>query len=191
MLPTVRASVVRVHRGCLSEWARSTSVGIRATFQAGHLASADYRLVCTHRRKIRGRNDPVVRRTQFPPYQRLQRLRAATCSVSANQPAHGRNWKESAEPKRDSSGDSKAVTSVGLHRAPFAPWQAQERPLRILRWLLLIKGRVCTTRSRRSIRRAISASELQRRAPPLGVGARSRTTLRGLRDPLIFLIDND
>src|SRR5829696_7013847 len=43
-------------------------------------------------------------------------------------------------PQRDSSSDSNAVTSAVIHRAPFAPSRAYERPLRRLRWLLLISG---------------------------------------------------
>jgi hypothetical protein len=52
--------------------------------------------------------------------------------------------KKSPEPKRDSGGDSNAVTSAAVHSASFAPLQAHERPLRVLRWLLLISGRVVT-----------------------------------------------
>jgi hypothetical protein len=60
---------------------------------------------------------------------------------TVGQPA--RTWQTSgkgAQPKRDSSGDSNAVTSVGVHESPCAPQHAQERPLRVLRWLLLISG---------------------------------------------------
>lgn len=45
-----------------------------------------------------------------------------------------------ARPKRDSRCDSNAVISVGVQEAPFAPWQAPQRPPRVLRWLLLISG---------------------------------------------------
>jgi hypothetical protein len=107
-------------------------------------------------------NRPVVRRAQSPPYQRFttawggnlftvgqparmadisDRLQAADTTL-APIPKHRfcSDMEESPEPKRDSSGDSNAGTSVGVHRASFAPWQAQERPLRVLRWLLLISG---------------------------------------------------
>src|SRR5512132_2900528 len=48
---------------------------------------------------------------------------------------------QSREPsQRDSSSDSNAVISAGIHRAPFVPSRAYERPLRRLRWLLLISG---------------------------------------------------
>ena len=45
-----------------------------------------------------------------------------------------------ARAQRDSSSDGNAVTSAAVHRARFAPSQAHERPLRRLRWLLLICG---------------------------------------------------
>jgi hypothetical protein len=45
-----------------------------------------------------------------------------------------------ARAQRDSSGDSNAVTSAAVHRALFAPSQANECPLRRLRSLLLISG---------------------------------------------------
>ena len=47
-----------------------------------------------------------------------------------------------ARAQRDSSSDGNAVTSAAVHRARFAPSQAHERPLRRLRWLLLISGLV-------------------------------------------------
>ena len=58
---------------------------------------------------------------------------------------------QSREPsQRDSSSDSNAVISAGIHRAPFAPSRAYERPLRRLRWLLLISGLGGSIPSRRT-----------------------------------------